>query len=84
MLRLFRGLFRRKVPIRIRVDAAEMRLKNQRFLGKQKESERWEKRMRALVERWRALHAIEVPGTYRGAAIDLEEAIDDLTARREG
>jgi hypothetical protein len=80
MLRLIRGLFRPRVPVRICVDAAEMRLKNQRALGKKTESERWEARMRSLAAEWKRRHT-EGLGQ---AAIDLEEAIDDLTKKREG
>lgn len=93
MLRLIRGLFRRRVPIRALSDAAEMRLKNQRFLGKRQESERWEGRMRKLVaslqSRAGALEKGEIgasdrAGGLRQAAVDLEEAIEDLTTKREG
>lgn len=82
MLRLIRGLFRRRVPIRIRADAAEMRLKNQRSLGKRTESQRWEKRMRELAEIFHRRSGTQ--GAFTQAALDLEEAIDDLTTKREG
>lgn len=84
MLRLIRGLFRRKATVGIRVDAAEVRLKNLRAIITRAERERWEKRMRELVDRWQASRERGFPGTFQQASIDLDEAIDDLTAKREG